>query len=176
ALKIAVVDIYHSRLKERQRRKKKFQRCHFLPLTVVLERRYPKEVQDLYETMRRFARILGPVEHDKFIESHALEFELRREIKRLQEYRAAGITNFCSARTYDHLKKTRAEERVKRTMLSEVLQYIQDSSACQQWLSRQADIDSGLTPTVPVPSNSGSGEGPPGLPGTEKLNEKEKEV
>lgn len=40
---------------------------------VVLERRYPKEVQDLYETMRRFARILGPVEHDKFIESHARE-------------------------------------------------------------------------------------------------------
>lgn len=25
-----------------------------------------------------------------------VEFELRREIKRLQEYRAAGITNFCS--------------------------------------------------------------------------------
>ncbi|NXU69595.1 TAD2A protein, partial [Horornis vulcanius] len=120
-----------------------------------LERRYPKEVQDLYETMRRFARILGPVEHDKFIESHALEFELRREIKRLQEYRAAGITNFCSARTYDHLKKSRDEERLKRTMLSEVLQYIQDSSACQQWLSRQADIDSGLTPTVPVPSTTG---------------------
>ncbi|XP_029814510.1 transcriptional adapter 2-alpha-like, partial [Manacus vitellinus] len=84
-----------------------------------------------------------------------VEFELRREIKRLQEYRAAGITNFCSARTYDHLKKSRDEERLKRTMLSEVLQYIQDSSACQQWLSRQADIDSGLTPTVPVPSTTG---------------------
>jgi len=40
----------------------------------VLERRYPKEVQDLYETMRRFARILGPVEHDKFIESHACRY------------------------------------------------------------------------------------------------------
>ena len=40
-------------------------------LSVVMERRYPKEVQDLYETMRRFARIVGPVEHDKFIESHA---------------------------------------------------------------------------------------------------------
>lgn len=39
--------------------------------SVVMERRYPKEVQDLYETMRRFARIVGPVEHDKFIESHA---------------------------------------------------------------------------------------------------------
>lgn len=44
---------------------------HFAP--AVLERRYPKEVQELYETMRRFARILGPLEHDKFIESHARE-------------------------------------------------------------------------------------------------------
>uniref|UniRef100_A0A8C0HBQ7 Transcriptional adapter n=1 Tax=Chelonoidis abingdonii TaxID=106734 RepID=A0A8C0HBQ7_CHEAB len=139
----------------------------------ILERRYPKEVQDLYETMRRFARILGPVEHDKFIESHALEFELRREIKRLQEYRTAGITNFCSARTYDHLKKTREEERLKRTMLSEVLQYIQDSSACQQWLSRQAV-------NIAFLISIGRRSAPPlnltGLPGTEKLNEKEKEL
>lgn len=57
--------------------------------------------------------------------------------------KAAGETWFLfaiGARTYDHLKKTRDEERLKRTMLSEVLQYIQDSSACQQWLSRQADM------------------------------------
>ena len=46
-----------------------------------MERRYPKEVQDLYEKMRWFARIVRPVEPDKFIESQALEFELRREIK-----------------------------------------------------------------------------------------------
>ncbi|XP_059733808.1 transcriptional adapter 2-alpha isoform X3 [Bos javanicus] len=182
SLKMAVVDIYHSRLKERQRRKKIIRDHGLINLRKfqLMERRYPKEVQDLYETMRRFARIVGPVEHDKFIESHALEFELRREIKRLQEYRTAGITNFCSARTYDHLKKTREEERLKRTMLSEVLQYIQDSSACQQWLRRQADIDSGLSPSVPMTSNSGRRSAPPlnltGLPGTEKLNEKEKEL
>ncbi|GAB1296594.1 Transcriptional adapter 2-alpha [Apodemus speciosus] len=186
ALKMAVVDIYHSRLKERQRRKKIIRDHGLVNLRKfrLMERRYPKEVQDLYETMRRFARIVGPVEHDKFIESHALEFELRREIKRLQEYRTAGITNFCSARTYDHLKKTREEERLKRTMLSEVLQYIQDSSACQQWLRRQADMcavnDSGLSPSVLMGSNSGRRSAPPlnltGLPGTEKLNEKEKEL
>ncbi|XP_051014127.1 transcriptional adapter 2-alpha isoform X2 [Acomys russatus] len=145
ALKMAVVDIYHSRLKERQRRKK-------------------------------IIRDHGLVNLRKF----RLEFELRREIKRLQEYRTAGITNFCSARTYDHLKKTREEERLKRTMLSEVLQCIQDSSACQQWLRRQADIDSGLSPSVLMASNSGRRSAPPlnltGLPGTEKLNEKEKEL
>ncbi|KAL7986959.1 hypothetical protein Chor_005878, partial [Crotalus horridus] len=158
ALKIAVVDIYHSRLKERQRRKKVIKDHGLINLRKfqILERRYPKKVQDLYETMRRFARILGPTEHDKLIESHA-----------------------C-ARTYDRLKKVREEEQLKRTMLSEVLQYIQDSSACQQWLSRQADIDSGLSLTVPITSNSGRRSAPPlnltGLPGTEKLNEKEKEL
>ncbi|KAM3854721.1 transcriptional adapter 2-alpha isoform 2-T2 [Vipera latastei] len=145
ALKIAVVDIYHSRLKERQRRKK-----------IIKDH--------------------GLINLRKF----QLELELRTEIKRLQEYRVAGITNFCSARTYDRLKKVREEERLKRTMLSEVLQYIQDSSACQQWLSRQADIDSGLSLTVPITSNSGRRSAPPlnliGLPGTEKLNEKEKEL
>ncbi|TKC46077.1 hypothetical protein EI555_014016 [Monodon monoceros] len=100
-LKMAVVDIYHSRLKERQRRKKIIRDHGSINLRKfqLMERRYPKLVQDLSETMRRFARIVAPVEHDKFIESHALEFELRREIKRLQKYRTAGITNFCSART-----------------------------------------------------------------------------
>uniref|UniRef100_A0A8C6Y8P7 Transcriptional adapter n=1 Tax=Naja naja TaxID=35670 RepID=A0A8C6Y8P7_NAJNA len=180
ALKIAVVDIYHSRWENTISGSHSWLNIHFLLCFAVLERRYPKKVQDLYESMRRFARILGPTEHDKFIESHALEFELRTEIKRLQEYRVAGITNFCSARTYDRLKKVREEERLKRTMLSEVLQYIQDSSACQQWLSRQADIDSGLSLTVPITSNSGRRSAPPlnltGLPGTEKLNEKEKEL
>lgn len=48
-------------------------RCFCLP---VLERRYPKEVQDLYDAMRRFARVVGPIEHDKFIESHACEYDI----------------------------------------------------------------------------------------------------
>ena len=130
--------------------------------------------------MRWFARIVGPVGPDKFIESQALEFELQREIKRLQEYRTAGITKFCSARTYNHLKKTQEEEPLKRRMCSEVLQGIQDSSACQLWLHRQADVDSGLSPSVRITSNSGRWSVLPlklsGLPGTEKLSEKEKEL
>ncbi|MGH0188063.1 UNVERIFIED_CONTAM: hypothetical protein FKN15_027726 [Acipenser sinensis] len=173
----------------------------------VLERRYPKEVQDMYDAMRRFARVLGPTEHDKFIESHALEFELRREIARLQEYRRVGIQTFCSeflqqlpvlsspkqipfslqlrkpgAKVYDRLKRSREEERKKRIMLSEVLQYIQDSNACQQWLHKQAAIDAGLNPVVAAISSSATGRrsAPPlnltGLPGTDKLNEKEKEL
>uniref|UniRef100_A0A7N8WXA7 Transcriptional adapter n=1 Tax=Mastacembelus armatus TaxID=205130 RepID=A0A7N8WXA7_9TELE len=123
ALKLAVVDIYHSRLKERQRRKK------------------------------RFARVVGPTEHDKFIES---------------------------TKVYERMKRMREDERRKRTMLCDVLQYIQDGRACQQWLSKQAAIDAGITPAVTTITVSGRRSAPPlnltGLPGTEKLNEREKEL
>ncbi|XP_039613204.1 transcriptional adapter 2-alpha [Polypterus senegalus] len=184
ALKIAVVDIYHSRLKERQRRKKIIRDHGLINLRKfqILERRYPKEVQDMYDSMRHFARILGPVEHSKFIESHALEFELRREIKKLQEYRRMGIQTFCSAKVFDRLSRSREEEKRKRSMLSEVLQYIQDGGACQRWLCKQAAIDSGLSPASSVISSSATGRrhAPPlnltGLPGTDKLNDKEKEL
>uniref|UniRef100_A0A3Q3WUG4 Transcriptional adapter n=1 Tax=Mola mola TaxID=94237 RepID=A0A3Q3WUG4_MOLML len=131
-----------------------------LLLLPVLERCYPKEVQELYDVMRRFARVIGPIEHDKFIESHALEFELRREIRRLQEYRKAGIKSFCSAKVYERVKRMREDERRKRTMLCDVLQYIQDDSK--------------------LPASTGRRSAPPlnltGLPGTEKLNEREKEL
>uniref|UniRef100_A0A8C6TGS6 Transcriptional adapter n=1 Tax=Neogobius melanostomus TaxID=47308 RepID=A0A8C6TGS6_9GOBI len=128
------------------------------PSVLVLERCYPKEVQEMYDAMRRFARVVGPTEHDKFIESNA-----------------------C-AKVYDRVKRVREEERRKRTMLSDMLQYIQDSRACQQWLSKQAAIDAGITPVVtPLPVTvSGRRSAPPlnltGLPGTEKLNEREKEL
>uniref|UniRef100_A0A8D3C128 Transcriptional adapter n=1 Tax=Scophthalmus maximus TaxID=52904 RepID=A0A8D3C128_SCOMX len=170
ALKLAVVDIYHSRLKERQRRKKIIRDHGLINLRKfqMLERCYPKELQELYDVMRRFARVAGPIEHDKFIESHALEFELRREIHRLQEYRKAGIKSFCSAKVYERAKRMREDERRKRTMLCDVLQYIQDGRACQQWLSKQAAIRAGRRSAPPLNLT--------GLPGTEKLNEREKEL
>uniref|UniRef100_A0A8C7Z9S8 Transcriptional adapter n=1 Tax=Oryzias sinensis TaxID=183150 RepID=A0A8C7Z9S8_9TELE len=172
ALKLAVVDIYHSRLKERQRRKKIIRDHGLINLRKfqMLERCYPKEVQELYDAMRRFARVVGPTEHDKFIESHAVEFELRREIRRLQDYRKAGIKSFCSAKVYERVGRLREEERKKRTMLNDVLQYIQDGKACQQWLSKQAAIPTLFCRRSAPPLNL------TGLPGTEKLNEREKEL
>ncbi|XP_078278433.1 transcriptional adapter 2-alpha isoform X4 [Rhinoraja longicauda] len=182
ALKLAVVDIYHSRLKERQRRKKILRDHGLINLRKfqIVERRYPKEVQDLYEAMRHFARLVGPTEHDKFIESQTLDFELRKEIKRLQVYRRAGVFTFRGARVYDCLKVHREEERHKRCMLTDLLQCLQDT-ACQQWLHS----DSGITPVTPIISSAvmdgaGRRNAPPlnltGLPGTEKLNDKEKEL
>ncbi|TNN62094.1 Transcriptional adapter 2-alpha [Liparis tanakae] len=86
------------------------------------------------------------------------------------------------AKVYERAKRLREEERRKRTMLCDVLQYIQDGRACQQWLSKQASIDAGITPAVTTITVSATGRrsAPPlnltGLPGTEKLNEREKEL
>uniref|UniRef100_A0A674EP09 Transcriptional adapter 2-alpha n=1 Tax=Salmo trutta TaxID=8032 RepID=A0A674EP09_SALTR len=135
---------------------------HALKIAV---RRYPKEVQDLYDAMRRFARVVGPIEHDKFIESHA----------------SLTLSSLSfSAKVYERVKQVREDERRKRTMLVDVLQYIQDGRACQQWLSKQAAIDAGITPVVTTIATSGRRCAPPlnltGLPGTEKLNDREKEL
>ena len=77
-----------------------------------------------------------------------------------------------------NLQSPQEEEPLKRRMHSEILQYIQDSSACLQWLRRQADIDSGLSPSARMTSNSGRRSVLPlklsGLPGTEKWSEKKK--
>uniref|UniRef100_A0A672Y6T0 Transcriptional adapter n=1 Tax=Sphaeramia orbicularis TaxID=375764 RepID=A0A672Y6T0_9TELE len=155
ALKLAVVDIYHSRLKERQRRKK---------------------VQEpLWTDFLKIPFFL-------FIFFLPVEFELRREIRRLQEYRKAGIKSFCSAKVYERVKRMREDERRKRTMLCDVLQYIQDGRACQQWLSTEplSTFSLSTPPSLLSWHSTGRRSAPPlnltGLPGTEKLNEREKEL
>ena len=62
------------------------------------------------------------------------------------------------ARVYERAKRMREDERRKRTMLCDVLQYIQDGRACQQWLSKQAAMwDFKLPPRYPV-CDRGAGE------------------
>ncbi|CAN0152479.1 unnamed protein product [Lampetra planeri] len=219
ALKMAVVEIYHSRLKERQRRKKhvaysirtalhellytdccihtcvslyKSKRDHLFFRIVrdyglinlrkfqVLERQNSKEVRDLSEAIRPFAKTMKPLEMDKLIESYALECELRKDVQRLQDYRVCGVTTFRGARVYERLLVRREEEKLRRTVLQDVMQYVQDPNACQQWLQRQAALDAGRNPGGPIIPSLGRRNAPPldltGLPGTERLNEQEKEL
>lgn len=44
----------------------------------------------------------------------------------------------AGAKVYERVKRIREEERRKRNMLCDVLQYIHDARACQQWLNKQA--------------------------------------
>lgn len=48
------------------------------------------------------------------------------------------MRSLSGAKVYERVKRMREDERRKRTMLCDVLQYIQDGRACQQWLRKQA--------------------------------------
>lgn len=48
------------------------------------------------------------------------------------------LSSLSGARVYERVKQMREDERRKRTMLCDVLHYIHDGRACQQWLSKQA--------------------------------------
>ncbi|MGH0177982.1 UNVERIFIED_CONTAM: hypothetical protein FKN15_076190 [Acipenser sinensis] len=158
ALKIAVVDIYHSRLKERQRRKKIIREHGLISL-----RKF--QSAKVYDRLKR-----------------SREEERKKRIMLSEVLQYIQDSNACQQWLHKQAAMSREEERKKRIMLSEVLQYIQDSNACQQWLHKQAAIDAGLNPVVAAISSSAVGRrsAPPlnltGLPGTDKLNEKEKEL
>uniref|UniRef100_A0A672YDQ8 Transcriptional adapter n=1 Tax=Sphaeramia orbicularis TaxID=375764 RepID=A0A672YDQ8_9TELE len=170
ALKLAVVDIYHSRLKERQRRKKIIRDHGLINLRKFQSAgaMHPKEVQEMYDVMRRCCRVVGPA------------FFFRPHV---------AVQLCLGAKVYERVKRMREDERRKRTMLCDVLQYIQDGRACQQWLSKQAAILLSKVWTNPMTLHfclnfwstaTGRRSAPPlnltGLPGTEKLNEREKEL
>lgn len=50
----------------------------------------------------------------------------------------ASLSPPAGAKVYERVKRVREDERRKRTMLCDMLQYIQDSRACRQWLHKQA--------------------------------------
>lgn len=49
-----------------------------------------------------------------------------------------NIICHAGAKVYEQVKRTREDERNKRNMMCEVLQYVPDDRACQQWLHKLA--------------------------------------
>ncbi|KAJ8043383.1 Transcriptional adapter 2-alpha [Holothuria leucospilota] len=180
-LKYAAVDIYYNRLKERHARKKIIRDFGLLSIHKhhIQERNHDQAVRNIIEKMRKFSRLQTPFAHDKLVEGLVYELDLRKEVKRLQEFRKQGNRSFVAARMYDKLKFRREPSRIRRkTLLSEILSISNSSSACQQWLQRQALVDAGhkKLPLV-VPLSSSRSSTPldlTGYSGYERLNEKEK--
>nr|XP_006813814.1 PREDICTED: transcriptional adapter 2-alpha-like [Saccoglossus kowalevskii] len=98
---------------------------------------------------------------------------------RLRErHKRKRITFHAGTRLYEKLKMRREEQRYKCNMLTDVLGYVEDQNACQQWLQKQALLDSGQMFTV-FPSISRKSAPPldvKSFPGYDKLTEAEKEM
>lgn len=181
-LKIAAVEIYLSRVKERCYRKRIVRDYGLINIrkSELCEHSLSKVEKDFRDRTKPFARLQTPEDHEKFIQSLLLESYLQQEIRELQHYREAGLTLKDSAKLYQMSRQERLKYKGKGSMLNDILNLLEDKAACQSWLQRQALSQ---TTTVVAPFSLPSlGRKPAsrldisGTPGVEKLNDEEKEL
>jgi len=91
-LKLKIIEIYNSKLDERERRKKFVLERGLLDYKKhqAIERRRPKEERELYNRLKCFARFHTPEEHEEFVQGLIKEMRLRQRIEKLQVRRGHG--------------------------------------------------------------------------------------
>jgi transcriptional adapter 2-alpha len=181
-LKVAAVDIYLSRVKERCFRKRIIKDHGLINVhkTELTERSLSKVEKDLRDKLKPFAKLRTAEQHEQFIQGLLLEDSLKQEICELQHYRSVGLTLKDSAKIYEISRRERIKHVNKGNMLNDILSLLEDKVACQTWLQKQAISQSSVAvASFPIPS---LGRKPAtrlditGTPGVERLTEEEREL
>lgn len=109
-LKIQIIQIYNSKLDERERRKNYLLSRGLLDYrkNQIADAKLPRDEKDLIRRMRIFERLHSPEEHKTLMEGILKAKRLRKEIAKLQMYRRMGITTLAEAEKYE-LDKNRRE-------------------------------------------------------------------
>lgn len=126
ALKLAHVDMYSRRLRERLRRKK-IAREHSLVNQFLANANKPKvplpkkkmskeENKDFQEKMQVFAQFHTALEHEQFFNNLQKEKELKSKIKELVRYRRNGLAKFedCTAFDTARIRREKRKENKKK--------------------------------------------------------------
>nr|CAG4650937.1 EOG090X058A [Simocephalus serrulatus] len=129
ALKLAQVDMYTRRLRERARRKRVARDFRLVsqyfnaikkekekPTTAAKKRESQKE-KEIQEKFRAFSQFHTASEHEQFLRNQAKERALRLRIRELIKYRRNGLTRHEECTEYERLRyfrERRKEARVER--------------------------------------------------------------
>merc|ERR1712071_401508 len=126
ALKLAQVDMYTRRLRERARRKRvarDFQLVtHFFnslkkekdkPAPIAKKRESQKE-KEIQEKFRKFSQFHTANEHEQFLRNLAKERVLRLRIRELMKYRRSGLTRHEECTEYERARYFRERRREAR--------------------------------------------------------------
>ncbi|KAK0703223.1 hypothetical protein B0T26DRAFT_864029 [Lasiosphaeria miniovina] len=115
-LKLAVMDIYNSRLTQRAERNKVIFRHNLLDYSENIKRdeKRPKEERDLLNKAKPFAQILNRNDYKQFCQGLVDELELREAISHLQEWRTNGITDLESGVKYEREKALRNKRKYEQ--------------------------------------------------------------
>ena len=92
-LKLKIIEIYNSKLDERERRKKFVLERDLLDYKKhqAIERRRPKDERELVASLRPFARFNSAEQHEQLVNGLLTAMRLRKRIRQLQHYRRMGI-------------------------------------------------------------------------------------
>jgi transcriptional adapter 2-alpha len=181
-LKVAGVEIYLSRVKERCFRKRIIKDYGLINVrkTELTERSLSKVEKDLRDKLKPFAKLHNAEKHEQFIQGLLLEDSLKQEICELQHFRSIGVTLKDSAKIYEISRQERLKHVSKGSMVNDILSLLEDKVACQSWLQKQAiSQTSAAIASFPIPS---LGRKPAtrldisGTPGVERLTEEEREL
>ncbi|WOL07682.1 transcriptional adapter ADA2 isoform X2 [Canna indica] len=201
-LKLRVLHIYLSRLDERKRRKE-FILERNLIYPNPLEKELSNEDREIYNRLKVFMRFLSQEEHEELVKIVIEERKIRRRIQELQECRAAGCRTLAEAKAYTEQKRKK-ELEVSAQHSKEISQVLSGGKLVQK-ASRPLNREKGENDGSPrnsvddhkIKGNTGLDSGSKdsssttggqvpsklfdewditGLPGTELLNEAEKDL
>lgn len=201
--KVRVIDIYNTRLTERERRRRFVMDRKLINIRKQqnLDRRRNPAEREMYARLKAVTRYLPQQEFEVLSEGVVTETRLRTRIQELKEYRRAGIRTFADAELYEADKKRKSTvqpslPRAAPGSLPRNWQY-PASAAAEGWAA--GSVPRTASATILPPSRKGSGlpvEGPrsaapalaawrarrgialdiTALPGTALLSAKEREL
>ncbi|KAI9678254.1 MAG: Transcriptional adapter ada2 [Caeruleum heppii] len=111
-LKLAVMDIYNSRLTARANRKKVIFEHNLLEYrkNTALDKKRTKEERDLVNKAKPFARMMPRQDFEQFCAGLVYEYNLRQAITQLQDWRQMGLGDFKRGEKYEAEKLQRAQK------------------------------------------------------------------
>ncbi|ODQ63486.1 transcriptional adaptor 2 [Nadsonia fulvescens var. elongata DSM 6958] len=110
-LKLAVLDIYNSRLTTRAEKKRLLIDHNLLDYrkNAALDKKRTKEERELFNRIKVLCRIMTPQDFEEFSMGILTELQCRRRIAELQEYRRNGIQTIDAASKYERDKANRIQ-------------------------------------------------------------------
>eukprot|EP00095_Tigriopus_kingsejongensis_P002498 maker-scaffold64_size435223-snap-gene-2.30 protein:Tk02498 transcript:maker-scaffold64_size435223-snap-gene-2.30-mRNA-1 annotation:"low quality protein: transcriptional adapter 2-beta" len=183
ALKVAHIDMYKSKLRERERRKR-VSREHqlisqfFKENPLINERKVSfskkrKDRNDPTERLKVMAEFQGVDEHRAFIGSVTKERELKQRIKELQRYRKNGVLKLKDSHEYESQRLRRIRRRKELGKRSEICDSPL-SIKSEDWNTSGSPMMSNISALSPKPEEK------PlaiiGMPGYELLSSNERKL
>ncbi|KRT86611.1 hypothetical protein AMK59_905, partial [Oryctes borbonicus] len=148
ALKLAQVDMYIRRLRERYRRKRAVRDYQLVAKFFAnhrkdLKKPLTKEQRELRDNMRVFSQFLTAGEHERLINSIERERELRLRLSELLRYRSLGLTTQDEIIHYEQhvayqrqqqLRQNKAAKLNRKSVVNKHRLYQFTFNLGQQWL------------------------------------------